>query len=179
NDGERKYYRFLKPANNEFPYQLELFSRIPDLLDVNEGAHLTHIPVDADLSSLSAILMNKEYYDFTLAHCTLDDSLQSANMEALVCLKAKAFLDMNERKSKSDTVEEKQIKKHKGDIFRLSATIAANVAFELPESIQKDMQVFVEIIKNDLPGKSIFKEMGLGNINPEIILQQFVKSFQL
>ncbi len=28
---EQKYYRFLNPANAEFPKQIELFSRIPDM----------------------------------------------------------------------------------------------------------------------------------------------------
>ena len=30
---ERKYYRFIKPENSDFPFQLELFSRVPDLQD--------------------------------------------------------------------------------------------------------------------------------------------------
>lgn len=38
---ERKYYRFLKPADTNFPFQLELFSRIPDKVDLQEPAHLT------------------------------------------------------------------------------------------------------------------------------------------
>lgn len=33
NEDERKYYRFMKPGNTEFPFQIELFARNPDLLD--------------------------------------------------------------------------------------------------------------------------------------------------
>ena len=66
---DRKYYRFLKPENEEYPFQIELFSRIPDLLDsLEEESHLTPIPVDTDISSLSAILMNDDYYSFTIEH---------------------------------------------------------------------------------------------------------------
>ena len=55
NEEDRKYYRFILPEKEEFPYQVELFSRNPDLFDLNEGTHLTPIPVDDDLTSLSAI----------------------------------------------------------------------------------------------------------------------------
>jgi hypothetical protein len=54
--GERRYYRFLKPENDEYPFMLELFARKPDMLDLTEGAYLTPIPVDEEISSLSAIL---------------------------------------------------------------------------------------------------------------------------
>jgi hypothetical protein len=64
NEDDRKYYRFKDPADDNFPYQVELFARQPDLLDGQDGAHLTPIPVDdEELSSLSAILMNEDYYN--------------------------------------------------------------------------------------------------------------------
>jgi hypothetical protein len=91
---KRKYYRFLNPENKEFPKQVELFSRIPDLLDLKEESHLTPIPVDDDISSLSAILLNEGYYNYTIDHSTVEDNIHIANTEALICLKAKAFLDM-------------------------------------------------------------------------------------
>ncbi len=58
---ERNYYRFMKPKTKEFPFQIELFSRTPEHVQLNEPAHLTPIPVDDDLSSLLAILMNDDY----------------------------------------------------------------------------------------------------------------------
>ncbi len=176
---ERKYYRFLKPAKGNFPSQVELFSRIPDLLTVKEGVHLTPIPIDDDLSSLSAILMNEDYYRFTLDHCTQEEGLQRANTEALVCLKAKAYLDMIERKAKGEKVEEKHIKKHKADVFRLSTTLTADAVFDLPNPIKADMQSFIAAVENDLPAQAVYKEMGLSNISPEAPFRQLVESFQL
>ena len=49
--GEKKYYRFKKPANEGYPQQIELFSRVPDI-DLEEEANLTPIPIDEDVSSL-------------------------------------------------------------------------------------------------------------------------------
>jgi hypothetical protein len=62
--GERQFYRFQKPTNADYPFMLELFSRRPDVLQVAEGSHLTPIPLGEDISSLSAILLDNDYYDF-------------------------------------------------------------------------------------------------------------------
>lgn len=46
---------------------LELFSRVPDGLSFVPPGHLTPIPIDEQISSLSAILLNDDYYQFVLA----------------------------------------------------------------------------------------------------------------
>src|SRR5690606_37559296 len=50
---DRKYYRFLKPQNQEFPLQKELLSTIPDLIDIQQDAHQTQILVN----TLNSILL--------------------------------------------------------------------------------------------------------------------------
>lgn len=81
---EREYYRFIKPENTDFPHQIELFSRTPDVIVLEGQAHLTPIPVDDDLSSLSAILLNDEYYNYIIEHSQVEDGLHHANIEALI-----------------------------------------------------------------------------------------------
>jgi hypothetical protein len=177
--GERKYYRFLKPVSADFPYQIELFSRKPDILKMEGEPHLTPIPMDDDLSSLSAILLNDWYYRFTIDHSIQDEDLNRANTEALICLKAKAFLDMQVRKDKGEKVDERQIRKHKGDVFRLILIVPSEMVFVLPEEIQVDMQLFINKVKNDLPDPAIFKEMGAGNIDIIALFNQLIKNFNL
>jgi hypothetical protein len=60
--GEKKFYRFKKPKEPDFPFMLELFSRVPDALGEIAGGPLTPIPVDDEVSSLSAILLDGDYY---------------------------------------------------------------------------------------------------------------------
>jgi hypothetical protein len=95
--GDRKYYRFMKPESADFPFQLELFARKPDLISLEAGAHLTPIPVDEDLSSLSAILLSDDYYYYLISNSTPHNGLRRANTDALICLKAKAFIEMTDR----------------------------------------------------------------------------------
>ncbi len=176
---DRKHYRFLYPENSEFPKQVELFSRIPDLLDLDDDTHLTPIPVDDDLSSLSAILMDEDYYEYTIAHSIVEDGVHIANIEALICLKAKAFMDMSLRKADGEKIDEKNIRKHKTDVFRMVTMLAAENIFTLPASIKVDLQNFTNTIKGELPSNAMFKEMGLGNIASEKVFQQLLKNFQL
>jgi len=176
---DRKYYRFQKPQVEEFPFQIELFSRIPDLLDLDEGTHLTPIPVDTEISSLSAILMDDDYYNFTIQHSQLDNGIHLANTEALIGLKAKAFLDYKTRKETGEKIDEKQLRKHKMDIFRLLLLLTPEDNFTIAESIKSDIANFVEVVKDDLPDKQIFKEMGAGNINVEELFKQLIKAFNL
>jgi hypothetical protein len=178
-ENERKYYRFMKPENPEFPFQIELFARNPDLLDINEHSHFTPIPVDDDLSSLSAILLNDDYYHYLIEHSALENGLHRANTESLICLKAKAYLEIAERIANGSKEDNKQLRKHKGDVFRLAVMLRENDVFELPESIKTHLQTFADVITNDLPDKAIFKEMGLNSISVENVLNQIIKSFEL
>lgn len=178
-DDERRYYRFQKPAKEDYPYQIELFSKTPDILNLPADGHLTPIPVDEEVSSLSAILMNEEYYEYTLEHSSDDNGVHIANKEALICLKAKAFLDYTQRKAAGEQVDNKNIRKHKGDIFRLGTMLAADDIFELPESIKGDLQEFANTVKNDLPGKELFKDLGLPNIDASAVFTQIMTSFGL
>ena len=175
---KRRYYRFTKPGEKEFPYQIELFSRIPDLIEIDETAYLTPIPADDDLSSLSAILLSDDYYHFMLEHSTLDNGLHRANTEALICLKAKAFLEISERINKGSTEDVKQLRKHKSDVFRMAVLLREADIFELPESIRNHLQTFFNIIANDLPGKAIFKEMGIGDIEVTDVFQKLIRNFK-
>jgi hypothetical protein len=178
-EDDRKYYRFQKPQLEDFPFQIELFSRIPDLLDLNEGTYLTPIPVDTEISSLSAILMDDDYYNFTIQHSQLDNGIHLANTEALIGLKAKAFLDYKTRKENGEKIDEKQLRKHKMDIFRLLLLLTPEDNFTIAKSIKSDIAYFVEVVKDDLPDKAIFKEMGAGNVDVKELFGQLIMAFNL
>ena len=176
---ERKYYRFLKPGNNEFPYQLELFARNPGLPDLDEGTHLTPIPVDDDLSSLSAILLDETYYRYLIENSIVEEGVHLADTGVLICLKAKACLDIARRMAAGGKEDSKNLRKHKNDVFRLGVMLTGEDVFELPPAIKNDMQKFADTIQDDLPDKAIFKTMGLGNTNTETVYKQLKKSFGL
>lgn len=171
-------YRFIKPANLEFPYQIELFSRNLGMLNFPDDARITPIPTSDDLSSLSAILMDDSYYNFTIKHSYVVDGVHIANVESLICLKCKAFLEMSERRSKGEPVDSKHIHKHKKDVFRLAAMLAPTDSFEDAPQMLKDLVLhFCDEVKKELPDQNFFKSAGLHNITAEQLLEQLKNSF--
>ncbi|MFH2143914.1 MAG: hypothetical protein ABIJ97_15930, partial [Bacteroidota bacterium] len=171
------YYRFMKPEDMSFPAQVELFSRVPDMIKADKDMHLTPIPVGEDLSSLSAILMNEDYYHYMIDHSEEKDGVRFAKTEALICLKAKAYLEINERIKNGSTEDSRHLKKHKSDVFRLAVLLNENELFELPESIKYDMQQFFDSVKDELPDKDIYRRMRAGDLDSEKVYHQLVRSF--
>jgi len=89
--GQKQFYRFQKPANKNYPFMLELFARQLDVLQVAEGSHLTPLPVEEDVSSLSAILMDADYYRFIQAGRQYVGGLPVVGATHLIPLKARAW----------------------------------------------------------------------------------------
>jgi hypothetical protein len=175
---ERKHYRFRGPADSRFPQQLELFARRPDLITLDDNVHLTPIPASEDLSSLSAILLNDEYYEYVLKNSAEENGLHRANMNALICLKAKAFLEMTERKLKGEKVDSLEIKKHRNDVFKLTALVSGTASFDLPAAIMHDMHMFADAVSVDLPDKVIYKEIS-DRIDSKLVFSQLIKAYHL
>jgi hypothetical protein len=179
-EGERQYYRFIKPATEHYPMQIELFSRTPDVITRTEDMVLTPIPADEELSSLSAILMDDEYYEFTIKYSEKGVTIHRADDLALICLKAKAFLDLTKRKDKGENIDTKNIKKHKNDVFRLAATLREDDKIDLPEGIKNDLIEFVKIMSDATPDvKAIMKDMGVTAVTASDLLDQIKQNFKL
>jgi len=113
--GKPVLYRFQKPADERFPIMLELFCRAPDGIYLAEGAHLTPIPIDEAVASLSAILVDDAYYAFILAGRKEVDGLPMVGEDRLIPLKARAWLDLTERHARGEHVDAKDIRKHAND----------------------------------------------------------------
>ena len=179
NEEERNCYRFANPSNADYPKQLELFCKEPDVIDVNPGAHLTPIPVEEGLSSMSAILLDETYYNFTIKNSEIKEGVHFALPHTLICLKAFAFLNNTERKAAGQPVRTVDIKKHKNDVFRMVMMLTENDQFNLPETIKNDMQKFADDLKDNLPHQDIFKDNGFGTQDMTAIFNRLVKAFQL
>ncbi len=129
--------------------------------------------------NLSAIMLNDVYYHFIIGHCSIFDGLRLARIEALICFKAIAWLDLTERKERGEQIDSHKINKHRTDIFRLGATLAPADIYDLPKQIKSDLQAFAKKANNNLPGKEIFTKMGLQGLKADQVLKQLINSFKL
>ncbi len=147
--GQKQYYRFSKPSTEGFPAMLELFSRVPDQLKPADGSHLTPIPADDDISSLSAILLNDDYYHLIQSGRVIASGTSIVRAEYLVPLKARAWLDLTARKKDGEQVDGKNIKKHQNDVFRLFTIFESQFAGDFPDRVIEDMTRFLDEIAKE------------------------------
>ena len=142
-DGHRQFYRFTAPTTKGYPGMLELFSRKADFLPKEFSGHLTPIPADEESSSLSGILLDRDYYDFVMANRHEVDGVTILNPIALIALKAIAWLDLTLKKEAGDRhAYSKDISKHKNDIARIVATMPVH-DYALPDTIKEKMREFM------------------------------------
>ena len=148
-------FRFINPKNG-FPVQIELLSKHPDILGEPTNFHLTPIPAGEDISSLSAILMDEEYYHQTIDNSIIEDGVRIANPLSLLCLKIKAFLNLTEEKKINPNVRSADIKKHRDDVFKLLAMrIDPFTPVELSAAMKEELTSFIGMMEDFLPNQSL------------------------
>lgn len=140
----RTYYRFQQPSNVAYPYQLELLSRRPEGINVPPGVHLTPIPTDPDLSSLSAILLNDDYYHWVMEGRHNNDGVATVGPQHLIPLKAHAYLDLTARRERGQEVQWSDIKKHRNDVVRLAQLLTPTPIASVPTVARADMRNFLD-----------------------------------
>ena len=143
-DGKKCFYRFLNPTVADYPFMLEFFAREPIGFPIDKKTVIVPIPVDDDdVSSLSGILMDENYYSFIRSHRIEVEGVSILPAEALLLLKARAWFDLSMRKARGEFVKDKDVRKHRTDILRLQAQIAEGTVVELAEPIKIEMRDFI------------------------------------
>jgi hypothetical protein len=165
--GEKRLYRFKKPAASDFPYMLELFSRVPEALGKVPAGRLTPIPVDDEVSSLSAILLDDAYYAWIHAGRHDVRGIPIVRPEHMIPLKAKAWLDLRRRAASGAVVDSRDIRKHKNDVFRLYSVVDPEYRASLPPTIEADMRQFFEEVRAEPIDLKVF---GLGSADLVAVL---------
>ncbi|MCD8106049.1 MAG: hypothetical protein LUF35_13905 [Lachnospiraceae bacterium] len=138
-DGSPQFYRFEKPAEPGFPLMIELFARSEWLLQ--GGETLTPIHIDDSVSSLSAILLNDEYYEALLMGRDVVGGISILKPTWLVPFKAKAWLEMAKKQENGEHVDSRDVKKHRNDILRIVSELILEPC-HLPEKVHDDMEEF-------------------------------------
>ena len=62
----------------------------------------------------------------------------------LIPLKARAFLDLTARSQAGRSVDGRNIRKHRNDVFRLVQLLRSDASITLPDPIRHDLQTFVD-----------------------------------
>lgn len=160
--GRPCFYRFIKPDNREFPSQIELFSKIPEYVEVPDDVHIVHIPMEGYTSSFSAIIIDEAYYDFAISHSEIVGDIRILNPEALIVLKAVAYMENLKRREAGVAVDQRDIDKHKKDIYRLAYVFDGTERYIVNDTIKTQLSDFItEVERNPIDGKNMLRGQGI------------------
>lgn len=169
--GELQFYRFTNPQSGEYPAMIELFTRKPDAVILPGDAVLSPFPMEENVSSLSAILLDDAYYEFLRQGRIRASGVTVLSAAYLIPFKAKAWLDLSYRKAEGEQVDSRNIRKHKNDAFRLTELLDRNMGSisYIPDTIRADMREFTERMRLE---NVDLKQIGILERSKEAILEE-------
>lgn len=140
---KRHFYRFQRPSDPNYPAMIELFARKPDLMYPITDGTLTPIPFEDDITSLSAILLDDDYYQFVMDGRVVIDGLPLVKEDRIIALKAVAWMELTERKNNGERVDSANVRKHINDVLRLSQLLTPDTKVSVQGKILEDMRKFI------------------------------------
>ena len=158
------FYRFTNPIPG-YPVQIELFSRKPDY-HFQADSGIIPIHICDENSSLSAIVLNDDYYQFMLSGRRTVDGISVLDAAHLIPFKMYAWIDLAARKSEGQHVNERDLKKHKYDVFRLLEIVSGDIKIPVSGPVGESVRLFIKKMESEkLPlrqlGLFIDKDQGL------------------
>ena len=140
NPDRHNLFRFLDSPDLEYPEQIELFAIHKENSAITQDA--TIIPIDTPefYPYLSAILLNKDYFELLIQHTNVIDGLHIATPSALIPLKMHAYNNLVSTR-KSDA------KKHLNDVIKLSAALSDEEKVMLAGEPKTDFDAFIPILE--------------------------------
>lgn len=163
NDSRHNLFRFLDADDKTYPEQLELFAVHTEDSEILKDSHIIPIDTPEFYNYLSAILLDKDYFNLLVEHTTNIDGLHIATPEVLIPLKIHAYLNLK-RDAHSDS------KKHLIDIVRLSTMLDDEEPIVLSGTPKSDYLEFLPVLdlveSNTI--RNILKGAGLGRVDKNI-----------
>ena len=113
------------------------------------SSQLAPIHISDEVISLSAILLDDDYYQLLQQGSIEVNGVSVLGLEYLILFKIKAWIDLSERKQKGEQIDSKNVKKHKNDVLRLTANLNPEIHLTVNDDIRNNIRLFLsEAIAN-------------------------------
>jgi len=142
------YYRFVEPKKENFAKEIELFASNENDIKLDDNQRIIPIDPEEGLYSLSAIMLDPEYFGMIKNNVNKKLLAPCTNTQATIMLKISAFYDLRER-------DDKKWKKHRRDILKLSLLLTGEEHIQLVGRMTNDFKAFITHIEEDLNQKTL------------------------
>lgn len=102
--------------------------------------------IDDDTSSLPEILLNDDFYKYMMSGRRVVDGIGVLGAEHLIPFKMYAWINFLERRRTGEHVNEKDLKRHKYDVFRLLQIVTSGTKVESEGMVAESIHRCIEEI---------------------------------
>lgn len=102
------------------------------------------VHIDDDVSSLSVIALDEDFYAFMKEGRRVVDDISILGAEYIIPFKMYAWLNNTDLKKRGEEVNSDDIKKHKNDVFRLLPLINPDVKIQTGGNVRGTVLSFIE-----------------------------------
>jgi len=165
------YYRF-ETDHTDVPAMIETFSHPELKFPLKVANHKTPVPEGED-PSLSAILLNKDYYTVLKEGIVIRDDLPILDVPYLIYFKARAHLDITKRLAAGESIGNRANKnKHLNDVCQLSLLLTPESINKvqkqsIPSNVKNDLAEFIDVIASTSDFKRRFRTIPF-ELRPDI-----------
>ena len=108
-------------------------------------------------------MLDNDYYGLLLDGRTIIDGMPVLRPEYLILFKAKAYLDLFNRRNNGEKVDSSNINKHKNDVLRIVATLTLDRVDKMPSTVKLDIDSFISTLFTYPFDYNLLKEHNLKN----------------
>lgn len=130
-----QYYRFVNPKEEGYAKEIELFASEEYGIELDEGQRIIPIDPEEGLYSLSAIMLDAEYFDMIKHNIEEIGGIPYSNTLATMLLKMSAVYDLYHR-------GDDKWKKHRRDILKLTLLLTGRERIVLSRRMIEDVSFF-------------------------------------
>lgn len=171
NKDQYHYYRFVKPEIEGFAKEIELFASNENDLKLDDSQRIIPIDPEEGLYSLSAIMLDPEYFEMIKNNVTMSVVAPCTNTQATIMLKMSAFFDLKAR-------NDNKWKKHRQDILKLSLLLTGEERLQMTGRMVEDFESFMTHLEKDVDQKMIKTILnGMVTVDKEHTLETLKKVF--
>lgn len=178
-DGEPAYalYRFRRPSETGYPSQIELLARHSESLGEPREVRIEPIPMEDYQYSLSAIVLDEDLYRFVVGNSKMVNGIRVASLESLICLKARAYLNLLKEREAGKQVNSDDIKKHRRDIVLLVAARTETEPISVPVSILDTINEFRQLVNTEESASALMNSLRIDREQLNVYLEALGELF--